>query len=48
MILLLILAGGILAQILAEKYYQKNWARGLKVEVRFQEEPVRQGGEGFL
>ncbi len=48
MILLLILAGGILAQILAEKYYEKHWTKGLKVEIRFQKEPVRQGEEGFL
>ena len=48
MVLLLILAGGILAQILAEKYYEKHWTKGLKVEIRFQKEPVRQGEEGFL
>ena len=48
MILLLILAGGILAQILAEKYYEKHWTKGLKVGIRFQKEPVRQGEEGFL
>ncbi len=48
MIFLLILAGGLLAQFLAEKYYEKNWSRKLKVDIRFQPEPVFQGEEGFL
>ena len=48
MIFLLILAGGILAQFLAGIYYEKNWRKGLKVEVHFQGEPIFQGEEGFL
>ena len=48
MIFLLILAGGILAQFLAGIYYEKNWRKGLKVEVQFQGEPIFQGEEGFL
>ena len=48
MIFLLILAGGFLARFLAEKYYEKNWNKRLKVEIRFQPEPVFQGEQGFL
>ena len=48
MIFLLILAGGILAQLLAEKYYEKNWRKRLKAEIRFQRKPVFQGEEGIL
>ncbi len=48
MIFLLILAGGLLARFLAEKYYEKNWNKRLKVVIRFQTEPVFQGEEGFL
>lgn len=48
MIFLLILAGGILAQFLAGKYFEKNWNRRLRVEIRFQQEPVVQGEQGFL
>lgn len=48
MIFLLILAGGFLARFLAEKYYEKNWNKRLKAEIRFQPEPVFQGEQGFL
>ena len=48
MIFLLILAGGLLARFLAEKYYEKNWNKRLKAEIRFQQEPVFQGEQGFL
>ena len=48
MIFLLILAGGLLARFLVEKYYEKNWNKRLKVVIRFQTEPVFQGEEGFL
>lgn len=48
MIFLLILAGGLLARFLAEKYYEKNWNKRLKAEIRFQPEPVFQGEPGFL
>ena len=48
MIFLLILAGGLLARFLAEKYYEKNWNKRLKVEIRFQPEPVFQGNRDSL
>ena len=45
---MLILAGGLLAQFLAEKYYEKNWNKNLKAELRFQREPIYEGEEGLL